>query len=129
MRPPYGPCIRRRRTAIELGGQDAKVIFFHYDAAKEQLVTSDMRMNGSCAGGTGAFIDEIATLLQTPTEAFEALAAAGKTIHNISGRCGVFARTDIQSILNQGGSREVSRCRFFMPLPGRPSAGWHRDWN
>lgn len=66
------------RTAIELGGQDAKVIFFHYDAAKEQLVTSDMRMNGSCAGGTGAFIDEIATLLQTPTEAFEALAAAGK---------------------------------------------------
>lgn len=94
------------RTAIELGGQDAKVIFFHYDAAKEQLVTSDMRMNGSCAGGTGAFIDEIATLLQTPTEAFEALAAAGKTIHNISGRCGVFARTDIQSILNQGGSRE-----------------------
>lgn len=94
------------RTAIELGGQDAKVIFFYYDAAKEQLVTSDMRMNGSCAGGTGAFIDEIATLLQTPTEAFEALAVAGKTIHNISGRCGVFARTDIQSILNQGGSRE-----------------------
>lgn len=94
------------RTAIELGGQDAKIIFFHYDEAEGQLVASDMRMNGSCAGGTGAFIDEIAALLKTPAEQFETLAAKGKTIHNISGRCGVFARTDIQSILNQGGSRE-----------------------
>lgn len=48
------------RTAVELGGQDAKVIFFHYDEAAGKLQTSDMRMNGSCAGGTGAFIDEIA---------------------------------------------------------------------
>ncbi|MCD8356136.1 MAG: acyl-CoA dehydratase activase [Clostridia bacterium] len=93
------------RTAIELGGQDAKIIFFYYDEAAERLVASDMRMNGSCAGGTGAFIDEIAALLKTPTEHFEALAAQGTTVHSISGRCGVFAKTDIQSILNQGGTK------------------------
>ncbi len=94
------------RTAIELGGQDAKIIFFYYDKTAGHLVTSDMRMNGSCAGGTGAFIDEIAALLKTPTEAFEALAAKGTTLYSISGRCGVFAKTDIQTILNQGGRRE-----------------------
>ena len=94
------------RTAIELGGQDAKIIFFYFDPETQQLTTSDMRMNGSCAGGTGAFIDEIASLLKVPTEDFEALAAAGTTVHSISGRCGVFAKTDIQSILNQGGRRE-----------------------
>ena len=94
------------RTAIELGGQDAKIIFFYYDEAAGRLVASDMRMNGSCAGGTGAFIDEIAALLKTPTEHFEALAARGTTVHSISGRCGVFAKTDIQSILNAGGSKE-----------------------
>ena len=92
------------RTAIELGGQDAKIIFFYDDNGK--LVTSDMRMNGSCAGGTGAFIDEIASLLKVPTEEFEGLAAKGKKVLSISGRCGVFAKTDIQSVLNAGGSRE-----------------------
>ena len=92
------------RTAIELGGQDAKIIFFYDDDGR--LVTSDMRMNGSCAGGTGAFIDEIASLLKVPTEEFEGLAAAGKEVHSISGRCGVFAKTDIQSMLNQGVARE-----------------------
>ncbi|MBQ2994789.1 MAG: activase, partial [Peptococcaceae bacterium] len=93
------------RTAIELGGQDAKVIFFHYDENEQQLITSDMRMNGSCAGGTGAFIDEVAAILQAPSDRFEALAAQGKIVHSISGRCGVFAKTDIQTILNNGGSR------------------------
>lgn len=93
------------RTAIELGGQDAKIIFFHYDEAKGQLVTSDMRMNGSCAGGTGAFIDEVAAILQIPVEEFEALATQGDIVHTISGRCGVFAKTDIQTILNNGGGR------------------------
>ena len=91
------------RTAIELGGQDAKIIFFYNDNGR--LVTSDMRMNGSCAGGTGAFIDEIASLLKVPTEKFEALASSGKEVHSISGRCGVFAKTDIQSMLNQGVAR------------------------
>lgn len=93
------------RTAVELGGQDAKVIFFHYDEAAGRLQTSDMRMNGSCAGGTGAFIDEIAALLNVAPDDFEKLAAAGKTVYSISGRCGVFAKTDIQPLLIQGAER------------------------
>ena len=60
------------RVAIELGGQDAKIVFFYYDEHTRKLVASDMRMNGSCAGGTGAFIDEIAALLRIPVENFEA---------------------------------------------------------
>ena len=94
------------RTAIELGGQDAKIIFFYYDEAAGRLIASDMRMNGSCAGGTGAFIDEVAALLKVPAEEFEGLAARGRAVHDISGRCGVFAKTDIQSVLNSGGRRE-----------------------
>ncbi|GHV76220.1 2-hydroxyglutaryl-CoA dehydratase [Spirochaetia bacterium] len=94
------------RVAIELGGQDAKVVFFYYDEGVKRLVASDMRMNGSCAGGTGAFIDEVATLLRIPVEQFEALAAKGGAVYDISGRCGVFAKTDIQPLLNQGGLPE-----------------------
>ena len=94
------------RVAIELGGQDAKIVFFHRDEATGRLAASDMRMNGSCAGGTGAFIDEVAALLRIPVEEFEAFAAAGTQVYDISGRCGVFAKTDIQPLLNQGGSRE-----------------------
>ncbi len=94
------------RTAIELGGQDAKVVFFHKDEHTGELMTSDMRMNGSCAGGTGAFIDEIAKLLGVKTEEFESLAGKGSTVFDISGRCGVFAKTDIQPLLIQGAKRE-----------------------
>ncbi|MFP4362720.1 MAG: acyl-CoA dehydratase activase, partial [Spirochaetia bacterium] len=94
------------RVAIELGGQDAKVIFFRFDEETRQLVASDMRMNGSCAGGTGAFIDQIAELLDVKTEEFEGLAAKGTSVYDISGRCGVFAKTDIQPLLNQGVSKE-----------------------
>jgi predicted CoA-substrate-specific enzyme activase len=94
------------RVAIELGGQDAKIAFFHRDASTGRLVAGDMRMNGSCAGGTGAFIDEVAVLLRIPVEEFEALAAKGTQVYDISGRCGVFAKTDIQPLLNQGGLRE-----------------------
>ncbi|MCL2761696.1 MAG: acyl-CoA dehydratase activase [Treponema sp.] len=91
------------RVAVELGGQDAKIVFFYKDKSTGQLMVGDMRMNGSCAGGTGAFIDEIASLLRTPVEAFDALAAKGTQVYDISGRCGVFAKTDIQPLLNQGG--------------------------
>ena len=94
------------RTAIELGGQDAKLIFFTSDPNTGILSANDMRMNGSCAGGTGAFIDEIATLLNVPTEKFNTLASHGKTVYDISGRCGVFAKTDIQPLLIQGARRE-----------------------
>ncbi len=89
-------------TAIELGGQDAKIIFFRRDEKTGELQVADMRMNGSCAGGTGAFIDEIASLLKAPIEEFDALASEGTTVYDISGRCGVYAKTDIQPLLNQG---------------------------
>ncbi|GHU21473.1 2-hydroxyglutaryl-CoA dehydratase [Spirochaetia bacterium] len=94
------------RVAIELGGQDAKIVFFYRDEKTGRLIASDMRMNGSCAGGTGAFIDEIATLLKIPAEEFESFAAKGTFVYDISGRCGVFAKTDIQPLLNQGIRRE-----------------------
>lgn len=94
------------RVAIELGGQDAKIVFFYFDRATDRLMASDMRMNGICAGGTGAFIDEIASLLKVPVSELNGLAAKGTKVYDISGRCGVFAKTDIQPLLNQGVSRE-----------------------
>jgi predicted CoA-substrate-specific enzyme activase len=94
------------RTAIELGGQDAKVIFFNRDPGTGTLSATDMRMNGTCAGGTGAFIDQIAELLSIPVEGFNALADRGNFLYDISGRCGVFAKTDIQPLLNQGAAKE-----------------------
>lgn len=93
-------------TAIELGGQDAKIIFFHQNEEAGTLDVSDMRMNGSCAGGTGAFIDEIASVLKIPIEDFDSLASKGECVYDISGRCGVYAKTDIQPLMNQGVSRE-----------------------
>ncbi len=96
----------KARTAIELGGQDAKVVFFYLDQETGQLQTSDMRMNGSCAGGTGAFIDEIAALLNVKPEEFNALAEQGIAEYEISGRCGVFAKTDIQPLLLAGAKRQ-----------------------
>ncbi|MDO5424514.1 MAG: acyl-CoA dehydratase activase [Eubacteriales bacterium] len=93
------------RTAIELGGQDAKMIFFRKEEGSGAMQAADMRMNGSCAGGTGAFIDEIAAILKVPVEAFNELAEQGKSVYAISGRCGVYAKTDIQPLLNQGVSR------------------------
>ncbi len=94
------------RVAIELGGQDAKIVFFYFDEVTGRLMASDMRMNGICAGGTGAFIDEIASLLKVPVSELNGLAARGTKVYDISGRCGVFAKTDIQPLLNQGVSRE-----------------------
>lgn len=92
-------------TAIELGGQDAKIVFFRQEGKTGQLQAADMRMNGSCAGGTGAFIDEIASVLKTPVEEFDKLAAQGTCVYDISGRCGVYAKTDIQPLLNQGAAK------------------------
>lgn len=92
-------------TAIELGGQDAKIIFFRTDPKTGERSVADMRMNGSCAGGTGAFIDEIASVLKVPAEGFNALAEKGTHVYDISGRCGVYAKTDIQPLLNQGAEK------------------------
>jgi len=85
-------------VAIELGGEDAKIIYFDQ--------TIEQRMNGSCAGGTGAFLDQMAVLLNTTTDGLNKLAKEGKTIYPIASRCGVFAKTDIQPLLNEGCSRE-----------------------
>ncbi len=92
-------------TAIELGGQDAKIIFFREDAHGEPAVF-DMRMNGSCAGGTGAFIDEVSVILGVEPQDMNGLACKGTRLYDISGRCGVFAKTDIQPLLNQGARTE-----------------------
>ena len=85
-------------VAIELGGEDAKIIYFDQ--------TIEQRMNGTCAGGTGAFLDQMAVLLNTTTEGLNELAKEGKTIYPIASRCGVFAKTDIQPLLNEGAKKE-----------------------
>ena len=111
------------RTAIELGGQDAKMIFFHKDKKTGNLNVSDMRMNGSCAGGTGAFIDEIAAILKTPIEEFNALAEEGDCVYDISGRCGVYAKTDIQPLLNQGANKADIAASIFQAVVNQTIAG------
>ncbi len=93
------------RTAVELGGQDAKLLFFSVDPATGETEVDDMRMNGSCAGGTGSFIDEVSALLGVEVEELDALAARGQRVLNVSGRCGVFAKTDIQTLLAAGATR------------------------
>ena len=85
-------------VAIELGGEDAKIIYFDQ--------TIEQRMNGSCAGGTGAFLDQMAVLLNTTTEGLNDLAKDGTQIYPIASRCGVFAKTDIQPLLNEGARKE-----------------------
>ena len=111
------------RTAIELGGQDAKIIFFSTDPETGITSANDMRMNGSCAGGTGAFIDEIATLLNVHTEEFNDLASRGETVYDISGRCGVFAKTDIQPLLIQGARREDIALSVFHAMAKQTIGG------
>lgn len=99
-------CYKNVQTAIELGGQDAKMIFFCPVEGTATPAVADMRMNGRCAGGTGAFLDEIAAILKVPVEDFNALAEKGTCVYDISGRCGVYAKTDIQPLLNQGVSKQ-----------------------
>ena len=116
------------QTVIEIGGQDAKVIFFYKDPNTGRLRVSDMRMNGNCAGGTGAFIDEIASLLNVSPAEFEKIASCGKSVYDISGRCGVFAKTDIQPLLIQGASKNDIALSVFMQSRSRLSEGWPRVW-
>lgn len=85
-------------TAIELGGEDAKITYF--DPTVEQ------RMNGVCAGGTGAFIDHMAALLHTDPQGLNELAKKYSIIYPIASRCGVFAKTDVQALMNEGVSKE-----------------------
>ncbi len=81
------------RTLVDIGGEDAKMIFFAPGR------TPDIRMNGSCAGGTGAFIDQVATLLGVEVSQLDALARDARMVHPVASRCGVFAKTDIQNLL------------------------------
>lgn len=85
-------------VAIELGGEDAKIMYFG--------TTIEQRMNGTCAGGTGSFIDQMSSLLKTDADGLNNLAKNHKEIYPIASRCGVFAKTDIQPLLNEGASRE-----------------------
>ena len=114
------------QTIIELGGQDAKVIFFAEDSPAGPKKIADMRMNGACAGGTGAFIDEMAKILHIPEDEMNAAAENGKTVRDISGRCGVFARSDVQPLLNQGVSRETLALSVFYAIARQTIGGLAR---
>ncbi|MGN0901930.1 MAG: acyl-CoA dehydratase activase-related protein, partial [Succinivibrio sp.] len=95
-------------NCIELGGEDAKVTYL-----KGSL---EQRMNGACAGGTGAFIDQMAGLLNTDAKGLNDLAAKGSKLYSIASRCGVFAKTDIQSLINDGASREDLALSIFQAV-------------
>lgn len=103
------------QAVIELGGEDAKIIFFDHGL--------DMRMNGSCAGGTGAFIDQMATLLDITPEQLDALSLSAKRVYPIASRCGVFAKTDIQPLLNQGAAKEDIAASIYQAVINQTIAG------
>ena len=102
-------------VVIELGGEDAKIIYF--DKFIEQ------RMNGTCAGGTGAFLDQMASLLNTDTAGLNELAKNYKTIYPIASRCGVFAKTDIQPLINEGAAKEDIAVSIFQAVVNQTISG------
>lgn len=102
-------------VVIELGGEDAKVIFFDHGL--------DERMNGSCAGGTGAFIDQMSVLLNMNIGEMDAASLEHKRIYPIASRCGVFAKTDIQPLLNQGASKADVAASIYQAVVNQTIAG------
>jgi predicted CoA-substrate-specific enzyme activase len=102
-------------VAIELGGEDAKIIYF-----KGGL---EERMNGVCAGGTGSFIDQMAALLQTDAEGLNRAAESYKEIYPIAARCGVFAKTDIQPLINEGASTPDLAASIFQAVVNQTVSG------
>jgi predicted CoA-substrate-specific enzyme activase len=102
-------------VAIELGGEDAKITF--YGSSLEQ------RMNGTCAGGTGAFIDQMAVLLNTDAEGLNKAAKKAEIIYPIAARCGVFAKTDIQPLINEGASMEDLGASIFQAVVNQTISG------
>ncbi len=102
-------------VVIELGGEDAKVIFFEGGM--------DERMNGTCAGGTGAFIDQMATLLDLSVAEMDELSLRRTRLYPIASRCGVFAKTDIQPLLNQGAAKENIAASIFAAVASQTIAG------
>ncbi|MBR2796200.1 MAG: 2-hydroxyacyl-CoA dehydratase [Clostridia bacterium] len=104
-------------VAVELGGEDAKILFLTGAGGLE------VRMNGTCAGGTGAFIDQMATLMDVPVEQLESLSRDHERSYAIASRCGVFAKSDIQPLLNQGARKEDIARSIFEAVAGQTIAG------
>ncbi|MBQ6057442.1 MAG: 2-hydroxyacyl-CoA dehydratase [Treponema sp.] len=102
-------------VVIELGGEDAKITYF--TGGVEQ------RMNGTCAGGTGAFIDQMAALLETDAPGLNKLAAGCQQIYPIAARCGVFAKTDVQPLINEGARREDIAASIFQAVVNQTISG------
>ncbi len=102
-------------VAIELGGEDAKIIYFTGGI--------DQRMNGICAGGTGSFIDQMASLLQTDASGLNDYAKNYKSIYPIAARCGVFAKSDIQPLINEGATKEDLSASIFQAVVNQTISG------
>jgi predicted CoA-substrate-specific enzyme activase len=100
---------------IELGGEDAKILFLSHGM--------EVRMNGSCAGGTGAFIDQMASLLQISADQMNTLAAEAEKTYTVASRCGVFAKSDIQPLLNQGARKSDIAASIFQAVVNQTIAG------
>jgi predicted CoA-substrate-specific enzyme activase len=102
-------------VVIELGGEDAKILFL--TGGKEE------RMNGTCAGGTGAFIDQMASLLHVSIDELDLLALQAHQIYPIASRCGVFAKSDIQPLLNQGARKDDVAASIYQAVVGQTVGG------
>ncbi len=102
-------------AVIELGGEDAKILFLSGGM--------EVRMNGSCAGGTGAFIDQMATLMNLPLDEMDRLASRYEKIYTIASRCGVFAKSDVQPLLNQGARKSDVCASIFAAVANQTIAG------
>jgi predicted CoA-substrate-specific enzyme activase len=108
----YAP---QTNVAIEIGGEDAKIIYFSN--------TIEQRMNGICAGGTGSFIDQMATLLDTDAEGLNELAKTHTVIYPIAARCGVFAKSDLQPLINEGTARPDLAVSIFQAIVNQIISG------
>ena len=102
-------------AAVELGGEDAKIIFI--------TGGTEQRMNGSCAGGTGAFIDQMATLLNVTVSEMDELSLRAEKVYPIASRCGVFAKSDVQPLLNQGAKKEDISASIFQAVVDQTVSG------
>ena len=103
-------------VAIELGGEDAKIIYFEGGNVEQ-------RMNGVCAGGTGSFIDQMASLLQTDASGLNEYAKNYQALYTIAARCGVFAKSDIQPLINEGASKEDLAASIFQAVVNQTISG------
>ena len=103
-------------VAIELGGEDAKIIYFEGGNVEQ-------RMNGICAGGTGSFIDQMASLLQTDATGLNEYAKGYQSLYTIAARCGVFAKSDIQPLINDGATKEDLSASIFQAVVNQTISG------